>query len=308
MFKIAIIRVLITLCYVIPGYILCKIKKASEQHLSTLSAVLVYFGSPSLIVSSFISLEYSKQAVVKMCYFALTSFGVQAIFIAVLYCVLRKKYSDARYRILNISCVLGNVGFFGLPIVKSLFPNDPIASCYSSVFTITMNLIVFTMGIYCLTDNKKYMSLKRAIINPSNLGLAIGLPLFLLSPKFTLSKEVVVAVEAVEKMTTPLCMTILGIRLASVPVKQVFNNFFAYVICFGKLVAFPLFCYACVYFLPFNSVFKACIVILAGAPCASVVLNLSEMYNGEKNLPANSILLSTFFCFITIPLLALLPY
>lgn len=308
MFKIALVRVLITLCYVIPGYVLCKIKKASEQHLSTLSAVLIYFGSPCLIVSSFLSLEYSKQAFIKMCYFALTTFAVQAIFITILFFILKKKYSDAKYRILNIGCVLGNVGFFGLPIVKSLFPSDPIASCYSAVFVVTMNVIVFTMGIYCLTNDKKYMSLKRAIISPSNLGLVIGLPLFLLSSKFTLSKEVIQAVGAVEKMTTPLCMVILGIRLASVPLKEIFLNPFTYLICFGKLIVFPLFCYLCVYFLPFNAVFKACVVILAGTPCASIVLNLSEIHNGEKNLPANSILLSTFFCFITIPLLALLPY
>lgn len=307
MFSVALTRVLITLCYVIPGVILCKMKKATAEHLSTLSSVLIYFGSPCLIISSFLSLEYSKNAFVDMCWFALVSFLLQAVFITILFFVLRKKFDDCRYRILNISSVLGNVGFFGLPVVKALFPNEPIVACYSSVFVVTMNVIVFTMGVYCLTNDKKYMSLKSAIISPSNLGLIIGLPLFLLSGRFKLSSDVINAVGAVEKMTTPLCMVILGIRLATVSPKEIFLNGFTYVICFGKLILFPLFCYLTVYFLPFSATFKSCAVILAGTPCASIVLNLSEIHNGEKNLPANSILLSTMACFITIPLLALLP-
>lgn len=307
MFSVALTRVLITLCYVIPGFILCKIKKASAEHLSTLSSVLIYFGSPCLIVSAFLSLEYSKQAFIDMCWFALVSFLVQVAFMVILFLLLRKKFDDCKYRLLTIGSVLGNVGFFGLPVVKSLFPNEPIVACYSSVFVVTMNVIVFTMGVYCLTNDKKYMSLKSAIISPSNLGLAIGLPLFLLSNRFALSADVVNAVGAVEKMTTPLCMVILGIRLATVAPKDIFLNGFTYVICLGKLVLFPLFCYLAVYFLPFSATFKSCAVILSGTPCASIVLNLSEIHNGEKNLPANSILLSTIMCFITIPLLALLP-
>ena len=73
-----------------------------------------------------------------------------------------------------------------------------------------------------------------------------------------------------------------------------------------KLIVFPLFCYAAVYFLPLTQTFKASMLILSAAPCASMVLNVAEIYHGETELSANCVLLATLSCFITIPLLTLL--
>jgi predicted permease len=107
-------------------------------------------------------------------------------------------------------------------------------------------------------------------------------------------------------MSTPLCMMILGVRLATVSLKRLFVRPFVYLACLGKLVVFPLFCFAAVYFLPLNTAFKMSVVILSGTPCASVIFNLSEMHKAEPELGANCVLLSTLLCFTTLPLLTLL--
>ena len=65
-FKIAFINVLISLLYMLPGYILCKAKRATANHLSTVSAILIYACSPCMIVSSFISLEFNKTNLIYM--------------------------------------------------------------------------------------------------------------------------------------------------------------------------------------------------------------------------------------------------
>ena len=62
-------------------------------------------------------------------------------------------------------------------------------------------------------------------------------------------------------------------------------------------------CLAIVYFLPFDPIFKAAMFILGGTPCASVMLNIAEMYEGETELAANCVLLSTLLCVFTIPIL-----
>ena len=56
-FGIAFGNVLLTLLYILPGFIACKTKIAKAQHLSTLSAILMYVCSPCMIVSSFIETE-----------------------------------------------------------------------------------------------------------------------------------------------------------------------------------------------------------------------------------------------------------
>ena len=108
-------------------------------------------------------------------------------------------------------------------------------------------------------------------------------------------------------MSTPLCMHILGMRLATANILDLFKRPFVYVTCFLKLFIFPLICYLIVYFLPFfDKEFKASIFILSGAPCAAVILSLAELHNTEQELSANVVLVSTIFCIITLPILTII--
>ena len=138
------------------------------------------------------------------------------------------------------------------------------------------------------------------------MGLIAGLLLAFFNVREHLPSAFVNALELVGNTSTPICMILLGVRLACVPFGKLFARPFVYLTCLAKLVIFPLFCYAAVYFLPLDPVFKPSILILTAVPCASMILNIAELYDGERELSANSVLLSTLLCFITIPLLTLL--
>jgi predicted permease len=134
MFLISLQNVLITLAYIIPGFILCKVKKATAEHLSTMSAVLIYFCSPCMIINSFLQLDFSLTDLGNMGLFFITTLILQAAFMGIMFLFLRKKYVESKYRVLTIASISGNVGFFGLPIVKAMLPNSPEVMCYSAVF------------------------------------------------------------------------------------------------------------------------------------------------------------------------------
>ena len=305
-FKIAFFNVLISLIYMIPGFILCKTKKAVADHLSTMSAILIYVCSPCMIVSSFLSLDYSLSNLLYMGLFFVVSFIVQLLFLLLVFLVFKKKFHISKYRMLTIGSVLGNCGFFGLPLIKALLPQNPEVACYSSIYVISMNLLVFTAGIYCLTQNKKYISLKAAIMNPTFFSILVAIPLYIFSASERLPDLAKDSIGLLGKMTTPMCMFILGIRLGTMDFKKLFTNSFVYFACIGKLIVFPLFAYACVFFLPLPAPFKASILILAATPCASIILNLAEIHGKEQEMSANCILLSTILCILTIPFMALL--
>ncbi len=305
-FQVTFTNVLMTLLYILPGYAMCKAKKASAEHLSTMSAILVYICAPCMIVSAFLGLEYSPEKTWNMALFFLITLALQAMFMMVLYFLLRKKYDDSRYRIVTIGSVLGNVGFFGLPLIKALLPQNPEVLCYSSIYVISMNILVFTMGVYCLTKNTKYLSLKSAFLNPSMAGLVIGLPIYLLGLGKFVPQPLVNGLELLGSMTTPVCMVILGVRLATVSFQKLFSRPFVYLACLGKLVIFPLFCYGLVCLLPVDEALKTSVFILSATPCASIILNMAEMHRSETELSANCVLLSTLLCIVTIPVLMLL--
>ena len=301
--EVAFSNVLVTLLYIIPGFICCKTKIAKADHLSTLSAILVYVCSPCMVVNSFMQIERTPRMLGQIMLFFVVSLAIQTVLTFILYGIFRKKFHDVKYRMLTVSFGLGNAGFFGIPIIKALLPGHPEVACFACVYIVGMNMLTFTIGAYCLTGDKKRMTLKKAFLNPPFISLLVALVLYAVNFSGIMPELLGGAIDLLNRTTTPLCMIILGIRLASVSFKKLFTRIYVYIICACKLLIFPFACLAIVYFLPLSPVFKAAMFILGGTPCAAVMLNIAEMYDGETELAANCVLLSTLLCVFTIPIL-----
>ncbi len=300
---VAFTNVLLTLIYIIPGFISRKTNITKAEHLPSISAILVYVCSPCMIVSSFLDTKRSWGNFGQIMLFFVISLVIQAILTFVLYGIFHKKFDDAKYRMLTVSFGLGNAGFFGIPIIEALLPGYSQVACFACVYIVGMNMITFTIGAYCLTGDKKRMAFKKAFLNPSFISLIIAILLYAINVKVIMPEMLMNAIRLLKSTTTPLCMIILGIRLASVSFKKLFTRIYVYVICACKLLIFPFVCLAIVYFLPLDPIFKAAMFILGGTPCAAVMLNLAEMYDGETELAANCVLLSTLLCVFTIPII-----
>ena len=305
-FDVTLINVLMMIGFMLPGFIISKMKKTTVEHLPTLSSVLVYICSPCLMFTSILAIECNKQNVLDMLLFFVVAVVLQGGFMLVVYLIGFKKREDGKMRFFTVASACGNVGFFGLPLVKAMLPSNPEVVLYSSMFVLTMNIIVFTLGVFLLSGKKEYVSLKSAFLNPTVFGLALALPFFIFNAKGVIPAVVYNGIELLGKASTPLCMIILGIRLANMGFKKVFLNKTAYLATLGKLVLLPLFSLLLVYFLPVSASFKISAVILSGSPCAVFVYNLAEIHGGDKESAANTVLLSTVLCSITLPLLTLL--
>ena len=304
-FTVTLFNVLIMFFYMIPAYILIKTGKAEPAHAKTVSALLLYISFPAMIINSFQTMEFSWNILGKIFLFFIVTMLLLAIGIVVCFLILKKKYNEAKYRMLTIASAFGNVGFLGGPLISGLYPESPIVVCYSSIYTTSMTIMAFTIGVYALTTNKQFMSLFSALYNQGTITLAIAVIIYLAEWHFP--KILGDAVSLLAKMSTPLCMHILGMRLATVNLLDLFKRPFVYVTSFLKLFVFPCVAYLIVYFLPFfDEEFKASIFILSGAPCAAVILSLAELHQTEQELSANVVLVATITCVITLPILTII--
>lgn len=303
MFSLIFSCVGMMLAYMIIGFVLCKVGKANVDHTKSLSAILLYVLGPAMIINSFLKLDYSTENLISIGKYFVVSLVIQLLFFAILYAVLNKKYDDSKYRIMTVGSVLGNVGYMGMPLIASIFPDNPIALCYSSINVTSMNLIVFTLGTFMITNDRKFVSIKNALLNPTTISLYIALPLYLL--QVNIIGEVGDAISLLAKMVTPICMLILGIRLSACDLIKIFTRPFVYITCALKLLVFPMFAFLLVHWLPFvDDVTKITIVVLAMAPSGAVIESLAEMYECEQEFAANVVLLATILCVITIPAMA----
>lgn len=304
-FQIVALNVLSLLIYILCGYLPVKAKLAETSHARSLAAILMYVLNPCLFLNAVQNLQRSPECSRNTVRFFLASLTVMLLFFGVIYACFHKKYADARYRILSIGAIMGNVGFLGLPLVTSLFPNEPIVAVYSATYGVAMNLLVFSVGVYMITNDRKYFSLKSALVNPTGVGTALALLMYVTD--FRLPSVPADIVALFSKMTTPMCMIILGMRLASVELPKLFKRKFAYAVGVLKLIVYPLFVWLIARLIPgVDPVFRASLYILSAAPCAAAIQNLSELYNCEQELAANAVMVATLMSLLTLPLSALL--
>ena len=305
-FTVTFSNVLLMLLYLLPGFLLCKCIKVRPEHLSTPSVILLYVCGPGLFLNALISLDVSAEQTARMGLFILFSLAGETALMLLILLLLGKRRKEFSLRMMSIASVMGNVGFFGMPVVRALFPDAPEAAVYSCMFNISLNFVAWTVGVFTLTGEKKYISLRTAFINPSVIAAAVGFVLYLLKAKNWLPELAMGGFRTLGSMSTPLCMLILGIRLATMDPKKLFTTPLIWLISAGKLLVFPLFCWALT--LPFglDPIFRGSILILAATPCASILLNLAEIHHNGQEIAANCALLSTLLSVLTIPLLSLL--
>ena len=305
-FSVTLGNVLITLLYLSCGFALCKSKLVKPEHTPSISTILLYVCGPCMFIDALTALDHSSEMTGNIFLFLAVTTVTQALVMSLIFLVLGKRRNDFIWRMMALGSVMGNVGFFGLPIVKALFPEAPEAAAYSCIFCVTMNFIAWTIGIFVLTDDKKYISVKQAFVNPTLISSAVGFVLYLLNAKEWMPSILQGGIHNVGAMSTPVCMFVLGIRLATMNLKKLFIQPMPWITAMGKLIIFPLLSYLLVFFLPFSDVFKASILILSATPCASIILNLAEIHHNGQEVAANCTLLSTLVSIATIPLMSLL--
>ena len=305
LFITTLITVAIMLAYAIPGFVTVKCGAIKKESISAFAVILMYVCQPALTIYSLTKVEYTFDVFIQMLEFLGLTILLEAFMMLVYFLIFRKKQENIAVRIGNIAVAFGNVGFLGVPLLEAIFPNNPETLVFSSAFLIGMNLLGWTFGSALITQDKKYVSIKKAIINPAFIGLLIALPLFFTNTKIPGQLNDMVTILA--KMTTPLCMIIMGMRLATVSAKSMFLKWYQYVIVIVKQIVFPLVGLLMVWFIPgLSTIFKSTLFILACTPVASVVLNFAEMLGNGQETAANVVLLGTLSSVITIPLMTLI--
>ncbi|MDE5756123.1 MAG: AEC family transporter [Clostridia bacterium] len=310
-FKITLIMVGIMLAYAIPGFILIKVKAVKPDHISSFSKLLMFVCQPALTLYSFNKADFSKELGVNLLIFLGIITLVQLIFIGAFYLIFRKKMGDVRYRITTIATTLSNCSFLGVPLLEAIFPNSPNVAVYSMMYFLSMSLLGWTLVSTIITRDRKYISIKKILINPATLSIAVSLPFFFTGFKIgaengQLMEQIGKMIDVLGKMTTPLCMLVMGMRLATIKFKNLFNNWMQYFALAINQIVFPLCVLGLLTLLRVDDELKWCMFVMCSCPIAAVVQNYAEILGEGQDIAANMVLLGTLSSIVTLPLMALL--
>jgi predicted permease len=175
---------------------------------------------------------------------------------------------------------------------------------YTTIYALVMNILGWTVGSFIVSGDKKYISVKKIFVNPAAIGFVIGLPFLFF--EIPLPDTFLNMLMILGRMTSPLSMLIMGMRLATTSFKNVFGRPASYAVVAVKGMLMPLIAYLTVLWLPMAPEVKQAFYIIAACPTASIVLNFSELCGYGQKEAASMMLLSTILSIITLPIMMLL--
>lgn len=303
-FLIALGVVATMLLYAMPGFILIKTKIVKKDQISAFAKLLMYVLSPCLVFNSLTRNQFTKELVKEMIIAFVFIFLAFLIGLITFLFVFKKKREDVRYRIYNLATTFANCAFMGVPILEALFPNYPQAIAFSAMASLALNILGWSVASYIISQDKRYISARKILLNPATIALVVAIPFFVFQIQIPdLINNMIVLLA---KMTTPLCMLIMGMRLACAEPKKVFLVPSQYLIVAIKQIIFPLITFLILLPLPLANEMKASLYILMACPVASVVLNFAEMIGEGQEQASSLVLLGTLLSSITIPVMSLI--
>ena len=288
------------------GFLLGKKKIIDRTASKNLSKLIVTIGQPALLINSIISKQYSIQNL-KL---ALTSLGlafaVHLLMAVIAYfaCIRIKNLNERK--ITEFGMVFGNIGFFGIPVLDALFPEN--GAFMASFFVVCFNILIWIVGLGILARQRDDVKLtpKKIFINkgtvPSLIGFAVFfIPAFL--PTFELPKFALSSISYIASLCTPISMLIIGALLSTRTLKQIFGSTKVYYLCAFKLLITPLFFCVAFKLLGFSDFWVLFITICSAMPCASSTSMFAELYDTAPEYSAQCVGTSTLLSLATIPLL-----
>ena len=300
-FSLAFKTVAVMLLFAVPGFLFIKCRLIEEKAISAFAKLLLYICQPCLVVTSLTGFEYSPETAVGLLIVFAVILISELTMTGIMFLIFRKKFDDVKFRVYSISSCMGNVSFMGVPVIKALLPDHPEAVAYTAAASLALNVFGWTVASAVISRDKKFISAKKIFLNPATIAVIISIPLFVTNTEVPGALGDMISI--VGHFATPLCMIIMGARLATTTFRAVFLDPVNYVFVAVKQVLYPLAVLGVLTLLPISYEMKCALYILACCPVATMVLNFAELVGDGRRTAASMLLLGTALSCLTLPLM-----
>ncbi len=284
----------------IVGFVAGKTKIVDQVASKKLSALIIKIGQPALIINSLIKMEYSADKLALG--FKTLAFGfVIHIFMALLAFLAFRGFKNVdEQKLTEFAAIFGNVGFLGMPILRSLFGDE--GEFMGAFFIVSFNVFLWTWGIMILARKRKDIKLTpKKLLNFGTVPCFIGFMLYLCCrPFFQFPTFVMKSFEFTASICTPVSMFIIGALLATCTFKQIFCSGKIYYLCAVRLIIVPLIVCGILKLIGLDGwiLFAAAVTSM---PCATTLTMLAELYDIEPRYSAQAVGTTSLFSMLTMP-------
>ncbi len=322
----------------IPGVLLKKLKMIPEGFGKGVSNLVLYIAQPALIFLAYLR-DFDGEILKNSAYVFALSIVAHVLF-AVVSMLFFKKAPDGRRRMLRFATIFSNAAFMGIPLISAVLEEQyPGATLYASIYNITFNLFLWSLGVYICTskrdinrdgvdDHKEVTSLKKndnddsrvkdgsgsilkALYHPVTIAALIGLVFFILPINDYMPALITNSLSMLKNLVAPLSMVVIGLRLADMDLRGVFKDGHMYMFLLLRHILMPLAVVGVIKLLgllglEINYAVQMVVVILASTPAASSATMFAEKFDCDASYVSRLVTISTILSIATMPCLIML--
>ena len=320
-----ITNVAILFLMMVPGIVLKKCRLVGDDFGKGLSNLVLYIAQPALILYAYIAFEGNAASIwLNALWVFVLSILAHILFAVVALCLFRGA-EDGRRRMLRFATVFSNAAFMGIPLVSVILGTE--ATIYASIYNITFNLFLWSLGVYFCTarreeitddhilvsEAKKKLAISpvRVLCHPVNIASVLGILLLSFGVNTYLPDLVVDSLEMLKNLVAPLSMVVIGLRMASLSLRGTFSDRYMYVFLALRHFALPALVLGILWLfgalgLPLGDTVNTVVLLLAATPAATSATMFAEKYDCDTAYISRTVLISTLLSLVSMPLLVVL--
>ena len=320
--------------YVLAGIILIRTKVLNRENMEVVSRLVIKLALPVMIFTNTVN-GVDKE----MLFHSLSILGI-AFFMYI--CLFGLSFLSGKLfhlqgdhqQLYSAMSAFGNIGFMGIPIVTSIFPER--GMLYISVFTMIDQLMLWTVGVRLTSKagdrvekvseiqsscgqvkaDRKNVAVGRSatdrtvdkrvsfdfkkLINPVTVAIVLSL-IFILAG-IQLPEILNTAFSKIGATATPLAMIYLGGVFACMDVKKYICKLDYYGIVVIKMLIFPVIFYLIQGLLPISAEIRMTMTLTSAMPVMSSVVMMANAYGTDGDYAMGGILVTTVCSIVTLPL------
>lgn len=285
---------------ILAGVILYKMHVIRSEQKGVLSAILIDFVVPCMVVGSFLGKTHDNMMELGKAF--LYSLILCTIGIIISLCVsmiIHKKVRD----VFRFACSFSNAAYMGFPLISALFGDTGImfASAYITVF----NILLWTVGYMFFANIKSPRQILLAIAKcPPIIGVGIGLILYI--GNIRIPEFLADPINMAGAMNTPLSMIITGITVAETDVRCILKDKNLWIAVLVRLILIPCICTAVFVLFHFSGIPAVVCLILEACPAAAITTMLAFQYGKDQQYAAGLVVVSTLLSIVSLPMYAVI--
>ena len=294
------------------GAVLRGLKLITGEALDGFINLLILVVTPCLIVDVF-QRPFDPSMLRGLAFAFVASAAFHLVVIALARVLVRHQNENVR-RPLLLAVVFSNAGFMGVPLEQAVLGDAGVF--FGVVYIAVFNLFMWSWGLKTMMNEElriknggrghsqfaiRNSQFLKMWINPGTVGLAFGLPLFLLSVRLPAILQT--PIHLIAGLNTPLAMIIIGYCLFGAKLGKVVRMPSVLIAAGLRLVVTPLFMIAALY--PFRQSLDRnmmlALSIAAAAPVAAMVSMFASKFGRDVDVSVAIVSGTTLLSIVTMP-------